>query len=133
MKKLYIFILIAFIGTIANAQNYQWAKSIGSASNDYGEGIAIDSSGNCYITGSFSGTADFDPGVGTVNLTSVGTSDIFIAGRAMNNYSIAQGGSDIFSVLSNTYKMALRAHINPCCIGIYYIHRYRFFHFYCPH
>src|SRR5258706_5500128 len=29
------------------------------------------------------------------------TSDIFIAGRAMNNYSVAQGGSDIFSVLTN--------------------------------
>ncbi|MBI4648818.1 MAG: T9SS type A sorting domain-containing protein, partial [Bacteroidia bacterium] len=59
--------------------NYLWAKSIGSTSMDFGISIAVDSIGNCYITGFFRVTTDFDPGTGTVNLTSIGNWDIFFA------------------------------------------------------
>ncbi len=41
-------------------------------------GLELDASGNVISTGFFSGTVDFDPGAGTVNLTSVGLKDIFI-------------------------------------------------------
>ena len=46
------------------AQWLQWAKSIASPSNQ-SKAIAVDASGNVYTTGSFKGTTDFDPGVGT--------------------------------------------------------------------
>ena len=55
-----------------------WAKSVGETSYDYGYSIAVDVLGNVYTTGYFSGTVDFDPGAGTVNLTSQGGNDIFI-------------------------------------------------------
>lgn len=56
-----------------------WAKRMGGTSGDYGNAIAVDASGNLYITGYFWGTADFDPGPGTLNLTAAGFYDSFIA------------------------------------------------------
>ncbi|MBL0073077.1 MAG: SBBP repeat-containing protein [Bacteroidetes bacterium] len=46
-----------------------WAKQLGGISYDYATSIAVDAAGNVYTAGSFEGTADFDPGSGTFNLT----------------------------------------------------------------
>ena len=59
--------------------NFLWAMALGGAGNDEGVGMAVDGSGNVYTTGIFEGTADFDPGVGTANLTSAGATDIFVS------------------------------------------------------
>jgi hypothetical protein len=68
-----------------NAQNltYGWTAAATTAAYNgtllSGSSTAIDPLGNVYTTGRFSGTVDFDPSVGgTANLTSVGSSDIFI-------------------------------------------------------
>ncbi len=52
---------------------------MGGIKSDQANSIAIDAAGNVYSTGSFSGTADFDPGGGTFNLTSQGLEDVFIS------------------------------------------------------
>jgi len=86
-----------FISKLDANGNYVWAKNLGGSSGDYGYSIAIDSSGNTYTTGYFNGTADFDPGTGTANLTSAGVEDIFITKLDANgNYVWAKnlGGSD---------------------------------------
>ena len=68
-----------FISKLDASGNFVWAKNIGGSLIDVGYSITIDSFGNVYTTGSFSGTADFDPNAGTFDLTSIGGSDIFIS------------------------------------------------------
>ena len=60
------------------SQNVIWAKQMGGISDDIGNTIVADGTGNVYTTGSFAGTADFDPGEGVYNLSAVGQQDIFI-------------------------------------------------------
>ncbi|HRF19893.1 MAG TPA: SBBP repeat-containing protein, partial [Chitinophagaceae bacterium] len=70
--------------------NYVYAKRLGGTAEDVGFGIAVDGSGNVYVTGYFIGTGDFDPGAGTANLISSGIQDIFFAKYdASGNYVYA--------------------------------------------
>lgn len=55
-----------------------WARSMGGLSDDRGYSITIDAIGNIYTIGFFEDTVDFDPGVGSSNLSSAGNNDIFI-------------------------------------------------------
>jgi hypothetical protein len=68
-----------FISKLDSAGNFIWARRMGGASEDFGISIAVDVSGNVYTIGEFEGTADFDPGAGTNNLTSAGAKDNFIS------------------------------------------------------
>ncbi len=64
-----------FVAKYDSAGNLAWAKSAGGTGNDVPGGIAVDGSGNSYVTGFFSGTATF----GSITLTSAGTGDVFVA------------------------------------------------------
>ena len=67
-----------FVSKLDASGNFLWARSMGGTGSDYGYDIAVDASGIVYTTGWFSSTVDFDPGAGTVNLTSAGARDIFV-------------------------------------------------------
>ena len=61
-----------------------WVKQIGSIGDEIGWAIATDNSSNVYVTGSFLGTVDFDPGAGTESVTSVNANDVFVLKLAAN-------------------------------------------------
>ncbi len=68
-----------YISKLDAAGNFVWAKAIGGTPNsNFGNSIKVDANGNVYVTGFFSSTADFDPGIGTANLISNGIFDAFI-------------------------------------------------------
>ena len=98
MRK--IFLALAFALQLNNnlcfsQPPYSWAINPGGSSDEMGYGIAIDASGNSYVTGYFQGTANFNPS-GAANLTSHGGQDIFLAKyNTSGNYlwAINMGGT----------------------------------------
>jgi len=65
-----------FLAKFDAGGNVLWAKSFGGTDEDYSESVAIDSSGNIFVTGYFkSPTISF----GSYTLTNAGSSDIFLA------------------------------------------------------
>jgi hypothetical protein len=79
LRPLIILLILLSLFIDSNAQTFAWAKSLGGTNSDYSASIAIDVAGNVYTTGYFLGTADFNPGAGTSNLTSTGRSDIYVS------------------------------------------------------
>jgi hypothetical protein len=59
--------------------NFIWAKNIGGNSYDFGKSITLDAMANIYITGSFSGTVDFNTSPSIYNLSTNGGDDVFIS------------------------------------------------------
>ena len=64
-----------FIAKYTTDGVFQWAKKAGGSGDDEGFAISTDVSGNSYVTGYFSGTANFS---GTY-MTSKGGTDVFVA------------------------------------------------------
>lgn len=67
-----------YISKLDASGNFVWVKAIGTGALTISRGMAIDASGNIYIAGLFNGTGDFDPGVNTFSLSSIGVNDGFI-------------------------------------------------------
>lgn len=55
-----------------------WAHAFGGPGEDEARAVAILTEGDVFVTGSFSGTVDFDPGSGRMELVSGGATDIFV-------------------------------------------------------
>ena len=72
---LIFFVHLAIQPCFATSGPFLWAKKLGGSEGDVAGGVAVDSAGNCYVTGTFSGTATFDG----VSLTSSGAGDAFVA------------------------------------------------------
>jgi hypothetical protein len=68
-----------FVAQYDNAGNYRWANHYGGRGTeaDIGQDVAVDSAGNLYITGAFSGTANFGGANFSVPFTS--DYDVFLA------------------------------------------------------
>jgi hypothetical protein len=104
IKKILFSLILNVIFFVCNygqqVPQFNWAKKTGGTSSDNPRSVTTDFQGNIYITGSFNGTVDFDAGVGVFNLTSSGSSDIFILklnsfGNFLNAWKIGGNGPDL--------------------------------------
>ncbi|OQA09694.1 MAG: hypothetical protein BWY67_01282 [Bacteroidetes bacterium ADurb.Bin397] len=68
-----------FICKIDVAGNFVWAKNLSGMNYEDAFAVNTDNNGNVVFSGCFSSLVDFDPGIGTFNLTPSGAQDIFIS------------------------------------------------------
>lgn len=106
---LLLLVLLCF-HSYGQAPDFGWAKSIGGDGvlDDEGLATTVDTYGNSYTTGFFSGTGDFDPGSGTTTLTEAGGRDIFItkfdaAGNLVWAKAIGSTGQDVGNDITVNY------------------------------
>ncbi len=87
-----------FVAKLNTDGEWLWAVSAGGTSMDEGCGVAVDTLGNAYITGFFSGTATF----GNTTLTSQGGVDVFVAKLNTNGdwQWVAHGGGSYPSAIA---------------------------------
>jgi hypothetical protein len=113
MQKLFISIFLFVLSYNVTGQSpvYNW----GSVSP--GNNMAVDLFGNIYITGSFSGIADLDPGIGNHFVSSGGTDDILICkfDSAMNFiWAITYQGKDSSSGFGYSIEVDRDGNIFTC-------------------
>ncbi len=83
-----------FVAKYDGSGTHQWSKRLGGTGSDTAYAIASDAAGNVFVTGSFSGTADF----GGTPLVSAGGIDVFVAmydANGVHRWSRGMGGIDV--------------------------------------
>ena len=68
----------ALVTSLDKTGRVTWAHTIGGPGPDEARAVAILPEGDVFVVGSFSGTADFDPGPGRTELASAGGTDVFV-------------------------------------------------------
>jgi hypothetical protein len=91
-----------YISKLDASGNFVWAKKMGGPFEDIGNSIAINTSGNIITSGSFIGTADFDPESSTFNLSAKNKSNAYI--NKMSQYTL---------VLDENKSKAIKVYPNP--------------------
>jgi Bacterial Ig-like domain len=101
--------------------NEVWVKGlVGPGGWSKGQGIAVESTGQIDLAGTFNGLVDFDPNAGTDNLTSVGNTDVFVAGLSPAgalNYAFQAGRTNFNAALGIAVNASETASITGAYAG----------------
>ncbi len=70
-----------YVAKLNNQGNWEWAVKLGGTSTDRTYGLAVDSSGDAFVTGNFYGTCHFydKAGQSSGSLVSAGSADLYVA------------------------------------------------------
>lgn len=108
-----------FVQKLDASGNFLWARTFGGNYGDAASMIINDPSGNVYTGGNFVDLVDFDPGVGTFDVTSAGNRDVCIQKLdASGNFVWVRtfgGTSD-----DRPRSLKMDASGNLYCAGIFY-------------
>lgn len=69
----------AFLLCLLGDGAFSWAKSFGGAGWQDVSSLSVDAAGNIHLAGEFEQTCDFDPSIGTFNMTSNGYTDCYFS------------------------------------------------------
>jgi hypothetical protein len=101
--------LDGFVCKLNTSGDLVWVIQLGGTGADRVENVKFDAQGNIYVTGSFSGTVDFDPGAGTASLSAAAGTDAFVAKyNATGHYVWAVG----FAESDNSTGKAVAVDVN---------------------
>lgn len=114
-----------FVTKLDSGGNFVWAKRMGGSGRDRGVDITVDAAGNVYTTGIFQGTADFDPGTGTMNLISAGGNDIFLLQLTQNQppvatddeYEVNEDGTLVVDAVSGVLQNDTDPNMDPLSVS----------------
>ncbi|MBW2734767.1 MAG: hypothetical protein JRH20_20460 [Deltaproteobacteria bacterium] len=104
-----------FLASYTSGGAHRWSKRFGGLTEDFGQALTVDRSGNVTITGYFEGTADFGSGP----FTSAGRNDIFVASydsNGVHRWSKRFGGS----TYDGGYALAVDGSDNVIVSGQYW-------------
>jgi len=112
---------------------FAWQRTYGGDSNFDVYGATIDGAGNVYVTGSFRGTVDLNPGAGVFSRTSAGEEDVFVMkldsaggfvwGATMGGAGLDRGQGVAVDGSGNVYVVGLfsgHSNFNPDPLGTPY-------------
>ncbi|RQO29662.1 hypothetical protein DBR32_15500 [Taibaiella sp. KBW10] len=68
----------SYIAKYDSGGHFLWARGIQSSAVSRAKTLALDPTGNIYMSGQFNQSADFDPGIGAYNATANGADDIYL-------------------------------------------------------
>ncbi|MGE5610080.1 MAG: hypothetical protein ACM359_12565, partial [Bacillota bacterium] len=78
-QDIYLGHLVSNGGKTQSGASWDWLMPIGGEEDEVAGGIALGPTGDVYLTGSFGATTEFQPGVASSALTSLGELDAFVA------------------------------------------------------
>jgi len=95
----------AFLTKLGPDGSYRWTRTFGGQAGAVGASIALDGEEGLVLSGSFSGTVDFDPTEGVDNHTSNGREDAFLVRMSTDGdyrFTDTFGGTEIDAAVSVT-------------------------------